>query len=194
MYQKKIFKTHSISYHFNFKIHMIIQYMLILVKQMPERNNNIFYTIQDKLSLTNHYVTDNTGQKILLPILYDMWIVATWTNHRVELQSLNTFWWRTWGIPTHALYNHWICSLSPSTTDASLYRVPDKKDMITRQKQPNKTARRTDIKYVVLQNKKSKTVFSRTCLFTVHILIVADSTNDDLGHPPQTSKNPILSI
>lgn len=30
-------------------------------------------------------------------------------------------------------------------------------------------------------------VFSRTCLFTVHILIVANSTNDDLGHPPQTS-------
>jgi hypothetical protein len=79
--------------------------------------------------------------------------------------------------------------------DASLYRVPDKKDMITRQKQPNKTARRTDIKYIVLQN-KSKMVFSRTCLFTVHILIVAYSTNDDLGHPPQTSKlvKPILSI
>jgi hypothetical protein len=77
--------------------------------------------------------------------------------------------------------------------DASLYRVPDKKDMITRHKQLNKTERRTDIKYI-LQNKKGKMVFSRTCLFTIHILIVADSVNNDLGHPPQTSKNPVLSI
>jgi hypothetical protein len=38
--------------------------------------------------------------------------------------------------------------------DASLYRVPDKKDMITRQKQPNKTARRTDIKYVKLREER----------------------------------------
>jgi hypothetical protein len=78
--------------------------------------------------------------------------------------------------------------------DASLYQVPDKKDMITRHKQLNKTERRTYIKYIVLQNKKSKMVFSRTCLFTVHILIVADSANNDLGHHPQTSKNPVLSI